>query len=45
MSALISSVIGLIDSVLGSSPPQRGPAGEVPCNLSGFMVFGCRRAP
>jgi len=45
MSAFISRLTGLVDSVLGldASCPHPGDR-EVPSNMfSGFMIFGCRQ--
>ena len=47
MSAFVSRLTGLVDSVLGlDAARSRPPEGdrEVPSNMfSGFMIFGCRQ--
>ena len=47
MSAFVSRLTGLVDSVLGLDAARSGPRDgdrEVPSNMfSGFMIFGCRQ--
>ena len=45
MSAFISRLTGLVDSVLGLDAPRSHEGNpEIPSNMfSGFMIFGCRQ--
>jgi hypothetical protein len=47
MSAFVSRLTGLVDSVLGLDAARSRPSEggrEVPSNMfSGFMIFGCRQ--
>jgi hypothetical protein len=47
MSAFVSRLTGLVDSVLGLDAARGRPLDgnrEVPSNMfSGFMIFGCRQ--